>query len=239
MVISNHRRWRGAAIHRQVAHQTDFAIPKGPRQPARQTCHRRRIGRRIANVWRDLHVEEQLQTMGTSGTKYNRLPADGQLARRCRTAFGKQKMDLREWLPILEAGLSGLTIGVIPPALDQVVVGTIDRSRNPELKLAIVLGMNEGVFPATPKSSRLLSEAERDALSREEFCSAEILANCSVANVSSLTSPAPALASDSSLPLTTRRSRRHAQSVRVHYALAGVVSKTADRNCGNTVMARC
>jgi ATP-dependent helicase/nuclease subunit B len=40
-----------------------------------------------------------------------------------------------------------LTVGVIPPALDQVLIGAIDRSRNPELKLAIVLGLNEE-FPA-------------------------------------------------------------------------------------------
>jgi ATP-dependent helicase/nuclease subunit B len=123
----------------------------------------------LRTLWRDLHVEQQLQTWEhpeQNATVWQQMIGwldDVELA------FGKQKMDLREWLPILEAGLSGLTIGVIPPALDQVVVGTIDRSRNPELKLAIVLGMNEGVFPSTPKSSRLLSEAEREALSRENI----------------------------------------------------------------------
>jgi ATP-dependent helicase/nuclease subunit B len=123
----------------------------------------------LRTLWRDLHVEEQLQTWEhpeQNATVWQQMVSwldDVELA------FGKQKMDLREWLPVLEAGLGGLTIGVIPPALDQVVVGTIDRSRNPELKLAIVLGMNEGIFPATPKSSRLLSEIERETLSRENI----------------------------------------------------------------------
>jgi ATP-dependent helicase/nuclease subunit B len=118
-------------------------------------------------LWADLKIEQQLQSWEhpeQNATVWQQMVSwldDVALA------FGKQKMDLREWLPILEAGLSGLTIGVIPPALDQVVVGTIDRSRNPELKLALVMGLNEGVFPASPTSARLLTETERDSLTRE------------------------------------------------------------------------
>ncbi|MEK7706919.1 MAG: hypothetical protein AAB380_02855, partial [Verrucomicrobiota bacterium] len=65
-------------------------------------------------------------------------------------AFPTDALRLGEWLPILEAGLANLTVGVIPPALDQVLIGAVDRSRNPDLKLALVLGLNEGVFPAPP-----------------------------------------------------------------------------------------
>lgn len=79
-------------------------------------------------------------------------------------AFPTEALPLRDWLPILEAGLANLTIGVIPPTLDQVLVGAIDRSRNPNLKLACVLGLNEGVFPAPPQEDPLLGELERDAL---------------------------------------------------------------------------
>jgi len=79
-------------------------------------------------------------------------------------AFAHEVLGLRDWLPILEAGLATLTVGVIPPALDQVLIGAIDRSRNPELSLAIVLGLNEGVFPAPPQDDPLLNEIERDVL---------------------------------------------------------------------------
>ncbi|MBM3870737.1 MAG: hypothetical protein FJ382_14235 [Verrucomicrobia bacterium] len=75
---------------------------------------------------------------------------------------------LHEWLPILEVGLSALTVGVIPPALDQVIIGSIDRSRNPELRLNLVLGLNEGVFPAPPAPPVLLSDAERDLLAAHD-----------------------------------------------------------------------
>jgi ATP-dependent helicase/nuclease subunit B len=79
-------------------------------------------------------------------------------------AFPRESLRLRDWISTLEAGLASLTVGVIPPALDQVLVGAIDRSRNPDLKLALVLGLNEGVFPAAPSAPNLLSDSERDAL---------------------------------------------------------------------------
>lgn len=79
-------------------------------------------------------------------------------------AFSQDAMPLREWLPIIEAGLAGLSVGVIPPALDQVVVGAVDRSRNPDLQQVFVLGMNEGHFPAPPVTPVLLNENEREAL---------------------------------------------------------------------------
>ncbi|MEO8427625.1 MAG: PD-(D/E)XK nuclease family protein [Verrucomicrobiota bacterium] len=79
-------------------------------------------------------------------------------------AFADRSMPLRDWLPILEAGLAGLTVGVVPPALDQVLIGTIDRSRNPDLHFALVLGMNESVFPAPPAPPNLLTEDERETL---------------------------------------------------------------------------
>ena len=79
-------------------------------------------------------------------------------------AFPVTALAVRDWLPILEAGLATLTIGVIPPALDQVLIGAIDRSRSPELQLTCVLGLNEGIFPAPPAEDPLLNELERDAL---------------------------------------------------------------------------
>ena len=79
-------------------------------------------------------------------------------------AFADEALALRDWLPILEAGLANLTVGVIPPALDQVLIGAIDRARNPDLKLALVLGVNESVFPAAPAAPVILTDADRDEM---------------------------------------------------------------------------
>jgi ATP-dependent helicase/nuclease subunit B len=82
-------------------------------------------------------------------------------------AFSDESLSLRDWLPILEAGLAGLTVGVVPPALDQVLIGAVDRARNPDLRLALVLGANEGVFPETPIAPPILTAADRDELERQ------------------------------------------------------------------------
>ena len=79
-------------------------------------------------------------------------------------AFSREALPLRDWLPVLEAGLASLTVGVIPPALDEVLVGAIDRARNPNLKLALVLGVNETIFPAAPAAPPILTDADRDEL---------------------------------------------------------------------------
>ena len=82
-------------------------------------------------------------------------------------AFPREPLALRDWLPILEAGLANLTVGVIPPALDEVLVGAIDRARNPDLKLALLLGLNETVFPAAAAAPLILTHADRDALENQ------------------------------------------------------------------------
>ena len=104
-------------------------------------------------------------------------------------AFTTQPLSVAAWLPVLEAGLSGLTVGMVPPALDQVLIGTIDRSRNPDLRLALVLGLNETIFPAPPPRAPILTEAERVRLA-EVFATREqslgIGSRTSVTTVTSL-----------------------------------------------------
>ncbi len=143
----------------------------------------------LRQLWADLGVQETLQNWtdtqhATRNTQHApsvdaRTPDDNQSQSRIHAtvweqmnawlddvalAFGPESLPLAEWLPILEAGLGGMSIGVIPPALDQVLVGTVDRSRNPDLKLALVLGVNETIFPSPSTQGRLLSEADRDEL---------------------------------------------------------------------------
>lgn len=79
-------------------------------------------------------------------------------------AFGDSTLTLGEWVPVLEAGLGSLTLGVVPPVLDQVLIGAVDRSRNPDLRVLLLLGFNEGAFPAVPSPPRVLTESDRDAL---------------------------------------------------------------------------
>lgn len=126
-------------------------------------------------LWEELNVEEQLEKLATApaGAFGSPSPVHSTVWEQMNAwldnvslAFDEEPLSLRDWLPVLEAGLANLTVGVIPPAIDQVLIGAIDRSRNPELKLSLVLGMNESVFPAVPDAPALLTDADRDALGR-------------------------------------------------------------------------
>ncbi len=79
-------------------------------------------------------------------------------------AFPNEPLPLRDWLPVVEAGLASLTVGVIPPVLDEVLIGAVDRARNPDLKFTLVLGVNESVFPAAPAAPAILTRDDRDEL---------------------------------------------------------------------------
>lgn len=75
--------------------------------------------------------------------------------------MGKEKLEFELFSGVLETGLAELKLGLVPPALDQVLVGTMDRTRVSGVKYAFLLGFNEGVVPAQFKEDGILSEGER------------------------------------------------------------------------------
>ncbi len=119
----------------------------------------------LRELWRAFRVSDQLdawaEESGGSAVHTTVWEQMEQWLQTLALGFAHQRVPLREWLPILEAGLMGLTVGVIPPALDQVLLGSIDRSRNPDLHTVFLLGVNEGVFPAPPAEPILLNDADR------------------------------------------------------------------------------
>jgi len=80
--------------------------------------------------------------------------------------LGGEKMSPAEYASVLEDGLAALRLGLIPPGLDQVLVGSVDRSRAPEVKAAFILGLNDGLFPARPPAGGFFTDAEREHLAR-------------------------------------------------------------------------
>jgi ATP-dependent helicase/nuclease subunit B len=126
-------------------------------------------------LWQALDVEDQLTAWSNAGISNlesrssNRVHATvweqmNALLDSLALAFPREPLRLADWLPILEAGLANLTVGVIPPALDQVLIGAVDRSRNPDLRCTLLLGLNDGVFPAPPAPAAILTRADRETL---------------------------------------------------------------------------
>ena len=83
--------------------------------------------------------------------------------------LGEQHMNLQEFCQVIIGGLETLELGLIPPCLDQVLVGSVDRSRNPELKAVIILGINEGIFPAKVVESGLFNDEDRIELAAQKI----------------------------------------------------------------------
>lgn len=140
-------------------------------------CNGSELAAALNRFWSQLGIEEQLRDWAgkaVEGHESFTPPAVHATVweqmntwlQNLELAFPEERLKLREWLPILDAGLAGLTVGVIPPALDQVLVGAIDRSRNSQSALVLLLGFNEGVFPAHPEPGVLLNEADRAELER-------------------------------------------------------------------------
>lgn len=135
------------------------------------------LAQALRELWRSLKIEARLEDWtanDASGARF-RLPGSVHTTvwdqmnawlDNVELAFPGEALSLREWLPILEAGLANLTVGLIPPALDQVLIGAVDRSRNPDVRLALVLGMNETLFPCHTTAGGLLTESDRHELER-------------------------------------------------------------------------
>jgi ATP-dependent helicase/nuclease subunit B len=79
---------------------------------------------------------------------------------------GNEELTKTTWVQMLETGLESMRFALVPPSLDQVLAGTLDRSRFTDVKVNFLLGVNDGVIPAKPSDDGLLSEADRETLDR-------------------------------------------------------------------------
>ena len=76
--------------------------------------------------------------------------------------LGDEKLSLKEYCELLDAGLEEAKVGIIPPSLDQVVVGDIERTRIKDVKVIFFVGINDAYIPGKAKSGGLLSERDRE-----------------------------------------------------------------------------
>jgi len=78
--------------------------------------------------------------------------------------LGDEKVTPDLFRKLIETGLESIQQGFVPPALDQVLVGSIDRTRTAQVAVAMILGVNEGVLPQAISDSGVITESEREAL---------------------------------------------------------------------------
>lgn len=76
-------------------------------------------------------------------------------------AFEGVFLGCEDYLAILRSAFSQITLAFIPPNLDQVLVGSIERSRHPDLKAVFLIGTTERQFPSPVVFDSILSEEDR------------------------------------------------------------------------------
>ncbi len=69
-----------------------------------------------------------------------------------------------EFAEILDAGFAEAKVGIIPPGIDQVQVGDIERSRLAHVKVLFFLGLNDGWVPSHGDGGGIVSDMERELL---------------------------------------------------------------------------
>ena len=79
--------------------------------------------------------------------------------------IGEEILDSFEFFKILNSGFTNEEIGVIPVALDQVNIGDIARIKGRDVKVLYIVGINDGVLPASKKEEGILSDRDRGILS--------------------------------------------------------------------------
>ncbi|MRG87032.1 helicase-exonuclease AddAB subunit AddB [Salinibacillus xinjiangensis] len=80
--------------------------------------------------------------------------------------IGDEEMSLSIFRTTLETGFESLSFAHVPPSMDHVIVGDVDRSRISGVKGAFLLGVNEGTWPLKPASDGMISEDERSLLNQ-------------------------------------------------------------------------
>ena len=83
--------------------------------------------------------------------------------------FEREEMTARDYFSLLASAFSQMTLAFIPPNLDQVLVGSIERSRHPNLKAIFLLGATQKQFPIPLASTGVLTDADRDAAEAADF----------------------------------------------------------------------
>lgn len=86
---------------------------------------------------------------------------------------GEETLSFEVFRASLHAGLETLEFAHVPPSMDHVIVGTIDRSRIGGVKTAFLLGVNDGIWPMKPPADGIINERERELLQENGIALAE------------------------------------------------------------------
>ena len=83
--------------------------------------------------------------------------------------MGGEAIGMKRFISVVREGFEAYEVGAIPTTCDQVLVGSMERTRTREERLLIVLGMNDGLFPAPRKDEGVIDDADLKKLEARGF----------------------------------------------------------------------
>ena len=83
--------------------------------------------------------------------------------------LGEEQISLSEYCELLDAGLEEAKVGVIPPSLDQVVIGDVERTRIKNIRALFFVGANDTILPGNMGTGGLLSERDREQFQAQKI----------------------------------------------------------------------
>ena len=83
--------------------------------------------------------------------------------------LGEEDFDAEEFLQVFTVGLKQAEIGLMPPSPDDLVIGTMQRTRVGCVKSVIVVGADEGILPQAGSQNGLFGEQEEAKLEESGF----------------------------------------------------------------------
>lgn len=136
----------------------------------------------IYNLLLQYEVEEQLEEMAVqfreknSGAYLQKAKEYDQVYRivievfeRIVELLGDECLSVKEFKDILETGFKEAKVGLIPPGVDQIVVGDIERTRLKDIKALFFIGVNDGIVPKANPGGGILNDADRQLFSDYEI----------------------------------------------------------------------
>jgi len=130
------------------------------------------LGEKITRLIEQQTEQELLDVAEETGQIWNKLVG---LLDQIMELTGSEKLAGADFAELLTAGLSQMEVGVLPPTADDVLMGTMQRTRSGQVKAVIIIGANEGLLPANTPEEGLFSMEELDYLAEagKEICKAD------------------------------------------------------------------
>ncbi|MEG1560078.1 MAG: PD-(D/E)XK nuclease family protein [Clostridia bacterium] len=99
-------------------------------------------------------MEECAQVYNTIAEMFDQLNA----------IMGETELSLARYREVVLEGFFAYNVGVIPATIDNVIVGSVERTKLSKIKALFILGVNEGLLPKTLTDDSMIDDSEIAAL---------------------------------------------------------------------------